>query len=106
MAIGAGGSTGDVRIVLAGCSGAVVAGHTSADHLGVIHFQRGFECGSDMTTFTRAAGVDVSRVLAQCCRAVMAAEAIIGNAIMTEVRGLPRSRRMTAATISSGENVR
>lgn len=105
MAVGAQRTGGDVRDILARGNRAVMAGRAGARDLRVINTTGGLECRSHVTTLAGIGCGDVCGVLASGTGAVVATEAITGDAIVTEVRRLPRRRRVATTAVRSGNDM-
>lgn len=98
-------AAGDVRRVLAGRGDAVMAGSTSTDHLSVVDRDRGLEQRRAVTVFADSARLNMRRALACSSSAIVATNAVVGDAGVVEQRRQPPRRVMAVVALIAGRDV-
>ncbi len=92
--------------VLAGCCRAVMAGRTGAKNLVVVHRRHRRPDVGTVTVLADVGCLHVSGALASGIAAVMAAEAIVDDIGVVEVRGCPCNGGMAVVTVIATGDVR
>jgi len=95
----------DVGRVLAGCGGAVMAGVTGPQHLGVIDSHHGGPEIRGVAILADIRRLNVRSILTGRVRAVMTARTVAGDAQVVEVRRQPGDGAVTVIAIVAAGNV-
>lgn len=99
MAVVAVASTRYVGRMLARCRDAVMTGAASAEHLCMVHCDRGLECRRAVAVFADIACLQMSRTLSGSARAIVAADAVSDNTGVIENRGEPGGNVMAVVAL-------
>ena len=105
MTVAAIGGDDDMVGVFAAGSSAVVARHAGAQHLRMVDVGRRFPRGNRMTRLTAIGSIDVGGVFAGRAHAVVATDAIYGNAGVVETGRFPRNSRVAIVAFGGGDDV-
>jgi len=92
----------NMRCMFAGCRGAVMARAAGSQYLRMVDHYGRLEGGRAVAVLADIGGLHVDRAFARCCRTVMAAHAIPGDACVIENGGKPRGRGMAVVALIVG----
>ena len=106
MTVVAVGAAGDVCWTFTGGDQAVMTGATGTEYLCVIDSCYRYESERAVTVFADIRRLYVCRGFARGGQAVVATDAVVGNANMVEGRRDPAGRDMTIITLIAGGDVR